>query len=100
MPRPSDSDARKALKHPLRGHLFQIFYLQQPLSPSEAADLVAEPLPLVSYHVRELVKFELLILSSREPVRGALKNYYVPSEDALDLPSVKRLLSGHRSEPE
>lgn len=100
MSSPSDIEAQKALKHALRRHLFQIFILQQPLSPSEAADLVAEPLSLVSYHVRELVKYKFLILSSREPVRGTLKNYYVPSEDALAMPSVKRLLSEDRSTPE
>jgi hypothetical protein len=26
-------------------------------------------------------------------VRGALKNYYVPSEDILNLPSVRKLLA-------
>ena len=93
MSRPSDTEANQALRHFLRRRLFRTFVANQPLSPREAASLVGEPLALVSYHVRELVKFNFLILSSREPVRGALKNYYIPNEDVLEIPSVKRLLS-------
>jgi predicted transcriptional regulator len=90
---PSTSETKQALNHPLRRQLLPIFVANQPLSPREAARLVGEPLPSVSYHVRELVKAGFLVLHSREPVRGALKNYYVPSEDILNLPSVRKLLA-------
>jgi DNA-binding transcriptional ArsR family regulator len=92
------AEIAKALRHPLRRRLFPIFVANQPLSPREAARLVGEPLTLVSYHVKELVKCNFLILSSREPVRGALKNYYVPNQEALEVPAVKKLLA--QSQPE
>lgn len=76
----------------MRRRLLPLFVDNQPLSPREAAGIVGKPMALVSYHVKKLVKFKFLILSSREPVRGALKNYYVPNEDVLDLPAVRRLL--------
>jgi hypothetical protein len=43
--------------------------------------------------VTALVKLNLLILSGREPVRGALKNYYVPNEEALKHPVVRNFLA-------
>lgn len=57
---------------------------------------MGEPLPSVSYHVRVLVKLRFLVLYSREPVRGAVKNYYVPNEEILGIPSVKALLAQTR----
>ena len=89
---PSATEASKALKHPLRRQLIPIFAANEPLSPREAAQLVREPLTLVSYHVKELVKLKFLVLSSREQVRGVLKNYYVLNENVLDLPKVQRLI--------
>lgn len=90
---PSDSEVKKFLKNPLRRRLLPIFIENYPLSPREAADLLGEPLPTVSYHVKRLVTLKFLILHSREPVRGALKNYYVPNEEILDHPRVKELLA-------
>lgn len=90
---PSPDEARKALKNPLRRRLLPVFIANQPLSPKEAAALIGEPLPSVSYHVKKLVKLHLLVLHSREPVRGAIKNYYVPNEAILDLPSIREILT-------
>jgi hypothetical protein len=92
MPNLTNAEVAQALRHPLRRRLFSIFVANQPLSPREAAGIVGEPLALVSYHVKQLVEFKFLVLSSREPVRGALKNYYLPNEEVLDLPTVKELL--------
>lgn len=89
---------KQALAHSLRCRLFVIFAARHPLSPREAASLVGEPLTRVSYHVKELVKLNFLFLSGREPVRGALKNYYVPNEEALEHPGVKKLLVRQRPE--
>ena len=93
MPLPSSSEMERALRHPLRRQLIAIFIANQPLSPREAASLVGKPLTLVAYHIRELVKLHFLVLHSREPVRGALKNYYVTNEETLELPMVKELLA-------
>jgi hypothetical protein len=73
--------------------LIALFVANHPLSPREAARLLGQPLGPVAYHVKELVRFHFLVLHSREPVRGALKNYYVPSEEILGLPSVKELIA-------
>jgi hypothetical protein len=93
MPRPSDTQARKALRHALRRKLYLLFVIHQPLSTREAARLVGEPLSLVAYHVRGLVRLHFLVLDSTEPVRGAVKSYYVPNEDAMDLPAVTKLMA-------
>lgn len=93
MPLPADAQVKRALGQPLRRRLIEIFIENQPLSPREAARLLGEPLPPVAYHVRELVKLQFLILHSREPVRGALKNYYVSNEEILELPRIKELIA-------
>lgn len=93
MPLPSDAEMKQALGHPLRRQLIPIFVGNQPLSAREAARLVGEPLPSVAYHVKELVRLGILVLHSREPVRGALKNYYVPNEEILELPSIKEFIA-------
>ena len=89
---PSDSDVRQALKHPLRRRLMPIFFANRPLSPREASRLVGKPLSNVSYHIGVLVKYQFLVLHSKEPVRGTEKSYYVPNEEVIDLPLVKNLL--------
>jgi hypothetical protein len=43
-----------------------------------------------------LVELQFLVLHSREPVRGALKKYYIPNEEILELPRVKELLTRTR----
>jgi predicted transcriptional regulator len=93
MPLPADAQVKQALRQPLRRRLIPVFIENQPLSPREAARLLGESLPSVAYHVRELVKLQFLVLHSREPVRGALKNYYVPNEEILELPSIKELIA-------
>jgi len=55
-------------------------------------------LTLVSYHVRELVRLKFLVLRRTEPVRGVVKNYYVPNDEALEISGVKELLAPTRPE--
>ena len=93
MSRPSDTEVRQALKHPLRRRLLPMFVASKQLSPREAASFSGEPLTRVTYHVKELVKYNFLVLDRREPVRGALKNYYVPNKEVLELPAVIELLA-------
>lgn len=77
-----DGNLARALAHPLRVHILAASH-QKPISPSEIAKRFDEPLPNVSYHFNELVKFKALELVGTETVRGAVKHLYVGTERAI-----------------
>lgn len=93
---PSDLEVKKALRHPLRRQLVLILLASQPLSPTEAARLVGEPLSSVAYHMKELVRFRFLVLDSSEAVRGTEKSFYILNDGITDLRGVKELLAKRR----
>jgi DNA-binding transcriptional ArsR family regulator len=76
-PRKSIVDPRlaKALSHPLRARIL-VLLNEQVASPNEMADLLGEPLPNVSYHVRALVDLECIELVRTAQRRGAVEHYY------------------------
>lgn len=86
-------EVAQALKHPLRLRLLPVFFANRPLSPEEASRIIDAPLSDVSYHVRVLVKFKFLVLHHKEPVRGAVKHYYLPTDEVLNSPIVKHFLA-------
>jgi predicted transcriptional regulator len=96
MPFPSDDDLRQALKYPLRRQLVPVFRTHQPLNPKEASRLLRKPLYTVAYHVKVLVKHQVLILHNIEQVRGVVAHYYIPNEEVLDLPIAKELLASEQ----
>ncbi len=93
MAAPSNDELKKAFRHPLRQQLVPIFCARQPLSPSQASRLVRQPLRTVSYHVRVLVRYQLLVLHSTKQVRGVMAHYYIPNEETLGLPIARELLA-------
>ncbi len=99
MPFPSDTEVRRALRHPLRRQLLPIYIGNRPLSPKEASRLVGQRLSTVSYHVRVLVKYRFLILLKQEAARGSTKHYYIPNDEIVSMPIVKELLADGRSDP-
>lgn len=70
-----DQRLAKALSHPLRGRIFAILN-ERVASPNEMADMLDEPLPNVSYHVRALVGLECIELVRTAQRRGAVEHYY------------------------
>jgi DNA-binding transcriptional ArsR family regulator len=70
-----DQRLAKALSHPLRARLFAILN-EQVASPNEMADMLGQPLPNVSYHVRALVDLECIELVRTAQRRGAIEHYY------------------------
>jgi DNA-binding transcriptional ArsR family regulator len=70
-----DHRLAKALSHPLRGRIFALLN-EQVASPNELADMLDEPLPNVSYHVRALVALDCIELVRTAQRRGAIEHYY------------------------
>lgn len=77
----------------MRLRLLPVFIANRPLSPIEASRIVNAPLSDVSYHVRILVKFRFLVFDRQEQRRGALKKYYLPTDEALNSSIVKQFLA-------
>jgi DNA-binding transcriptional ArsR family regulator len=65
----------KALSHPLRARVFAVLN-EQVASPNELSEMIGEPLPNVSYHVRALVDLECIELVRTAQRRGAIEHYY------------------------
>ncbi|MGN6557568.1 MAG: hypothetical protein ACTHLH_06105, partial [Solirubrobacterales bacterium] len=67
----------KALRHPLRRELLRRYVeASEPLSPRDLAALTKRPLSSVSYHVRELAKFDAIEILEEEPRRGSVAHFY------------------------
>jgi DNA-binding transcriptional ArsR family regulator len=65
----------KALGHPLRQRILQELR-EEPVSPSELASKLDEPLGNVSYYVKILAGCEAIELVRTAPVRGAIEHFY------------------------
>jgi DNA-binding transcriptional ArsR family regulator len=70
-----DMRLAKALSHPLRARIFAVLN-EQVASPNELSEMLGEPLPNVSYHVRALVDLDCVELVRTAPRRGAIEHYY------------------------
>jgi hypothetical protein len=70
-----DKRLARALNHPLRAQLLTILN-ERCASPKELTDLVGGKLSNVSYHCRELLKFDCIEVVETEAVRGAVKTTY------------------------
>jgi DNA-binding transcriptional ArsR family regulator len=73
----------KAMSHPLRRKVLQHIRDKGEKSPVEVSWELAEELHSVSYHVRELLKLDYLERVRTEQVRGAIKSYYVATDQHL-----------------
>jgi DNA-binding transcriptional ArsR family regulator len=70
-----DPRLAKALSHPLRAHILVILN-ERVASPNEIAEMLGEPLPNVSYHVRALLDLDCVELVRTAQRRGAIEHYY------------------------
>jgi DNA-binding MarR family transcriptional regulator len=68
----------KAMMHPLRRLILRVIRDRKvPTAPVEVANELGVDLQKVAYHCRELVRYGCIEKVRSEPVRGAIKNYYV-----------------------
>ncbi len=91
------AEVAQALKHPLRQRLLRAFIANRPLSPQEASHLLDAPLSDVSYHVRVLVEYSLLVLRARAEGKAAVKSYYLPNDEVLNSTIVKEFFAQNPS---
>jgi DNA-binding transcriptional ArsR family regulator len=74
----------QAMSHPIRRLMLRVLRDRKtPTAPVELASEMGVDLKLLSYHVRELVKYGAIEKVASEPVRGALKHYYVATDQHL-----------------
>lgn len=68
----------RANTHPLRISVLEVLAMDggRTLSPSDLSYELRVPLSNVNYHVTELVKSDLIELSSQRQVRGATEHFY------------------------
>jgi DNA-binding transcriptional ArsR family regulator len=64
-----------ALAHPIRIHILEAVEAG-PVSPSEVAIAVGEPLGTVAYHFRVLHNAGLIELAGTERKRGSIQSFY------------------------
>ncbi len=72
---PTEAEAAKALAHPVRAAILNLLG-QKTASPKDLAIELEEPLGNVSYHVRELLSLNCIVLVDTAPRRGAIEHYY------------------------
>lgn len=72
----------KAMSHPTRAAILRIL-TERTASPAEMARELGEELSNVSYHAKQLVKFECAELVETRVVRGALEHFYRATEQPL-----------------
>jgi DNA-binding transcriptional ArsR family regulator len=73
--RPGERTLVKALGHPLRVQILALLNVRT-ASPSCLSYELGESLGKVSYHVKELVKFDCIELVRTEAIRGTTKHFY------------------------
>lgn len=65
-----------ALSKPMRRMILKELASVTELSPQECSKRLGTHLSNVSYHFRELVEHEAVVLVRTEPVRGSTKHFY------------------------
>ena len=76
----------RANTHPLRVSIMEVFGIDggRTMSSTDLAYELRAPLANVNYHVNELAKHGLLVLSHRKRVRGATEHFYrLPGDSPL-----------------
>lgn len=75
----TDPRAAKACAHPLRVKIIARFSRlpSEAETPGAIAEGLGEPLGVISYHIRMLRDYEVVVLHHTEPRRGALQHFYV-----------------------
>jgi len=71
----TDTETVKALSHPLRVQILRLLE-EKDLSPVEIATELGLPVNRVSYHMRQLARFDLIKLVKTTPRRGAVEHHY------------------------
>jgi DNA-binding transcriptional ArsR family regulator len=71
----TDTETVKALSHPLRVQILRLLE-EKDMSPVEIATALDLPVNRVSYHMRQLARFELIKLVKTTPRRGAVEHHY------------------------
>ena len=77
-----DSRSRRlsALAHPIRLYILTEAE-SAPISPSEIAVKLSEPLGVVAYHFRVLHTAGLIELVDRQPRRGSIQSFYAATTE-------------------
>lgn len=71
----TDTDTVKALSHPLRVQILRLLE-DRDMSPVEISGQLGLPVNRVSYHMRQLARFDLIKLAKTTPRRGAVEHHY------------------------
>jgi DNA-binding transcriptional ArsR family regulator len=71
----TDTQTVKALSHPLRVQILRLLE-DSDKSPVQIASELGLPVNRVSYHMRQLARFDLITLVKRTPRRGAVEHHY------------------------
>jgi DNA-binding transcriptional ArsR family regulator len=71
----TDTETVKALSHPLRVQILRLLE-EKDSSPVEIATALGLPVNRVSYHMRQLARFDLIKLVKTTPRRGAVEHHY------------------------
>jgi DNA-binding transcriptional ArsR family regulator len=71
----TDTETVKALSHPLRIQILRLLE-EKDGSPVEIATTLGLPVNRVSYHMRQLARFDLIKLVKTTPRRGAVEHHY------------------------
>jgi DNA-binding transcriptional ArsR family regulator len=71
----TDTETVKALSHPLRVQILRLLE-EKDMSPVEIATALDLPVNRVSYHMRQLARFDLIKLAKTTPRRGAVEHHY------------------------
>jgi DNA-binding transcriptional ArsR family regulator len=71
----TDTETVKALSHPLRVQILRLLD-EKDASPVEIATALGLPVNRVSYHMRQLARFDLIKLAKTTPRRGAVEHHY------------------------
>ena len=71
----TDTETVKALSHPLRVQILRMLE-EKDGSPVEIATALGLPVNRVSYHMRQLARFDLIKLVKTTPRRGAVEHHY------------------------
>jgi DNA-binding transcriptional ArsR family regulator len=71
----TDTETVKALSHPLRVQILRLLE-EKDMSPVEVSAELGLPVNRVSYHMRQLARFDLIKLVKTTPRRGAVEHHY------------------------
>ncbi|HET8672478.1 MAG TPA: winged helix-turn-helix domain-containing protein [Thermoleophilaceae bacterium] len=71
----TDTETVKALSHPLRVQILRLLE-EKDMSPVEISSALGLPVNRVSYHMRQLARFDLIKLVKTTPRRGAVEHHY------------------------